>query len=341
MSINKSKIAEFNGRSIYEFTLSNENGLTAQILNYGGIIKSLSFKGVDVVLGRDSFEEYLNNDGCFGALIGRNSNRIENAEFELNGKIYKLFRNDGRNNLHGGNNGFDKKTWDAEMSDGVEPSLILSLISPDGEEGFPGRVSVRVTYTLTKDNAIQIHYEGETNADTILNMTNHSYFNLNGHSSGAIYGHSLWMNCDFYTPNNEENMPYGEVHSVGGTPFDFKTNDTLGERMLSEHSQIKDFRGFNHNMIPNGRGFRKVACLKGDKTGISMELYTDSIGVQVYTANWMDDKRVCKGNALYMKHSGICLETQAFPNCMKYSHFPSGILRKNEKYDTTTMYKFI
>ena len=178
MSIIKEKVGRFNEKEIYEFSLNNNKGLSAQILNYGGIIKRLTYNDIDVVLGRDTFEEYLDNDGYFGAIIGRNSNRIENSEFELNGNFYKLYNNDGRNNLHGGKNGFDKKVWNAEMVDGEEPSLILNIISPDGEEGFPGEVRVKVTYTLTTDNALRIHYEGETNADTILNMTNHSYFNL-------------------------------------------------------------------------------------------------------------------------------------------------------------------
>ena len=341
MSVIREKIAEINGKEVFEFSLNNENGLTAHILNYGGIVKRLTYKGVDVVLGRDTIEEYQDNDGYYGALIGRNSNRIENSEFELNGKIYKLYNNDGRNNLHGGKEGFDKKVWDAEVVDAEEPSLVLRLVSPDGEEGFPGEVTVRVTYTLTSDNSIKIHYEGETDADTVLNMTNHSYFNLNGHSSGDICGHSLWIDTDFYTPNTEECMPYGEILSVKGTSFDFKTNDTLGERFASKHPQTEMFGGFDHNIILNGRGYRKVACLTGDKSGISMEVYTDRSGIQLYTGNMIDDKRVCKEKAVYVKHGALCLETQDFPNGLKYSHFPNGILRKNEKYDTVTVYRFI
>lgn len=341
MSVVREKIADFNQKEIYEYVLDNGNGLSAHILNYGGIIKRLNYHGIDVVLGRDTFEEYLDNDGYFGAVIGRNSNRIENSEFELNGKVYKLYSNDGRNNLHGGKNGFDKKVWDAETIDGEEPSLILSTVTPNGEEGFPGEVKVKVTYTLSADNSLRIHYEGESDADTILNMTNHSYFNLNGNSSGSIDNHTLWVDSDFYTPNTEECMPYGEILSVKGTPFDFKTNETLGEKFKSTHPQITMFGGFDHNMVLNGIGYRKVACLKGDKSDISMEVYTDRSGMQIYTGNMLDENRVCKDDAVYTKHSGLCLETQAFPNNMKYPHFPNGILRKNEKYDTVTVYKFI
>lgn len=341
MSVNREKIAEFNQKEIYQYTLDNGKGSTAQILNYGGIIKKLIYKDIDVVLGRDTFEEYLNNDGYFGAIIGRNSNRIENSEFELSGKVYNLYRNDGRNNLHGGRNGFDKKVWDAEIVDGEEPSLILHLISPDGEEGFPGEVEVKVKYTLTADNSLRIHYEGKTDADTILNMTNHSYFNLNGHLNGTINGHKLWINSDFYTPNTNECMPYGEVLNVNGTPFDFNSNETLGERFKSDHIQITMFGGFDHNFVLNGRGYRKVACLRGDKSGISMEVYTDRNGMQLYTGNMIDDNCVYKDKIVYSKHSGLCLETQAFPNSMRYSHFPNGILRKSEKYNTVTVYKFL
>ena len=341
MSVVREKIADFNQKEIYEYILDNDKGLSAHILNYGGIIKKLIYNNIDVVLGRDSFEEYLDNNGYFGAVIGRNSNRIENSEFELNGKVYKLYSNNGRNNLHGGKNGFDKKVWDAEIIDGEEPSLVLSTVSPDGEEGFPGEVRVKVTYTLTADNSLRIHYEAVADADTILNMTNHSYFNLNGHSSGCIDAHTLWIDSEFYTPNTEECMPYGEILSVKGTPFDFKTNETLGEQFKSMHPQVTMFDGFDHNMVLNGIGYRKVACLRGEKSGISMEVYTDRSGMQLYTGNMIDENRVYKDKAVYVKYSGVCLETQDFPNNMKYSHFPNGVLRKNEKYDTITTYKFI
>lgn len=340
MSINKVEFGNYKGVAVYAYTLTNNNGLCAEILNYGGIIKRLVYRGVDVVLGRDTMEEYMNNSGCFGALIGRNSNRIENSEFELNGKVYKLYANDGRNNLHGGKEGFDKKVWNAEMVDGDEPSLILTITSPHMEEGFPGEVKVQVTYTLTNDNCIKIHYSGETDKDTVLNMTNHSYFNLNGHSSGTVNEHSLWINSDFYTPNTDECIPTGEILSVKNTPFDFSTDELLGERFKSSHKQIQKFGGFDHNFALNGNGFRKVAEVKGDKTGIVMEVYTDSKGVQLYTGN-MIEKEVCKEGAVYGNHSGLCLETQAFPNSLKFSHFPDAILRKTEKYDTTTSFKFI
>lgn len=218
--------------------------------------------------------------------------------------------------------------------------MFLALLVLTGKKVSPAK-KIKVTYTLTADNSLRIHYEGVTNADTVLNMTNHSYFNMNGHSSGSIDGHTLWIDSDFYTPNTEECMPYGEIFSVKGTPFDFKTDETFGERFKSNHPQITMFNGFDHNIVLNGRGYREVACLKGDKSGISMEVYTDRSGMQLYTGNMLDDTRVCKDNAVYGEHGALCLETQVFPNSMKYPHFPNGILMKNEKYDTVTAYKFI
>ncbi len=341
MSIEATKFGEYDGKEVYSYTLDNGNGLCAEILNYGGIIRKLTYKGVDVVLGRDSLEEYLDNNGYFGALIGRNSNRIENSEFELNGRLCKLFSNDGENNLHGGNVGFDKKVWTAETINGDEPALILSLVSPDGEEGFPGTVNVKVEYILTNDNALKIHYIGESDKDTVLNMTNHSYFNLNGHSSGVVDGHSLCINSDFFTPNTNKCIPTGEIISVKNTPFDFTETAVLGERFKSDYFQITKFNGFDHNFVLSGRGYRKAGSVKGDKTGIEMEIYTDQPGMQIYSGNAIEEGRVCKDGAIYTCHSGICFETQAFPNSMKYTHFPNGILKKGEKYDTVTAYKFI
>ncbi len=340
MSINVEKYGEHEGRDVYKYTLDNGNGLVAEILNYGGIIVKLVFRDTDVVLGRNNFDEYLDNKGYFGALIGRNSNRIENAEFILNEKTYKVCKNKGEHNLHGGKVGFDKRVWDAETVDAEEPALILTLTSPDGEEGFPGEVKIKVTYTLTKDDAIAIHYEGEADADTVLNMTNHTYFNLNGHNQGTVDNHKMWMNSSFYTPNNADCIPVGEVVSVKGTPFDLRETDILKDRFTSSHEQIKMFSGFDHNFVIDGMGYRLGAVVTGDKSGISMEMYTDNAGVQLYTGNSIDENTVGKDGAVYSVHSALCLETQSFPNGLKYTHFPNGFLKKGEKYDTVTVYKF-
>ena len=340
--IKKEFYGETQGKEVSLFTLDNGRGLTAEIINYGGILKSLTYKGVDVVLGRDTLEQYLNNEGCFGALIGRNSNRLENAESTLNGKTYSLLKNNGRNNLHGGEeDSFRMKVWDAELRDGEEPALVLTLQSPDGEEGFPGNAEVQVTYTLTKDNAIRLDYQGTCDADTLMNLTNHSYFNMNGHDSGTVDGHTVQLDCDFYTPNTDECMPNGEIVSVTGTAFDLREGKKLGEVFASDEAQITMFGGFDHNFCLRGRGYRKVGTFTGEQTGIAMEIYTDLPGVQIYCGNMIEESTVCKNGVSYAKHQGVCFETQAFPNAMVHAHFPSIILRKGETYQTTTAYQFI
>lgn len=341
MSINKVKFGEYNGKIVYAYTLTNKNGFSVEILNFGGIIRKIVFKNIDVVLGRDTLDEYLNNEGYFGALIGRNSNRIKDSKFNLYGKEYKLYANDGKNNLHGGKDGFDKKIWDVKEIDEREPSLILTCVSPDGEEGFSGNLNVEVTYTVTDDNAVKIQYSGVADSDTVFNMTNHAYFNLNGHDSGSIEKHSLWMDSDFYTPNSDDCVPNGEILSVKNTPFDFNDGGILEGKLKSDHPQIIMFGGFDHNFALKGSGYRKVASLSGDKTGIKMEVYTDKVGVQLYTGNMIEEGRICKDGAVYQKHSGLCLETQEFPNFLNYSHFPNFILKKNEKNTTITTYKFL
>ena len=338
--IEKREYGRVGEKEVYLYKLDNGKGLSAEIITYGGILRTLTFDGTDVVLGRDSLEEYMNNTGCYGALIGRNSNRIANGEFTLNGVKYTLAKNNGNNNLHGGLVGFGKRVWDSKAIDKEEPSLVLTLVSADGDEGFPGKVKVKVTYTLTSDNAIKIHYEGKSNRDTLLNMTNHTYFNLNGHASGTVDNHTLKMASGFYTPNTPECMPYGVVEKTEGTPFDFTEGLRLGDGFASDHEQIKLFSGYDHNFALDGCGYREFATLSGDKTGIIMTAYTDRPAVQIYSGNGIDSERVCKEGAKYPRHGGVCLETQVFPNAMEYSHFPSPILKKGEKYDTVTAFRF-
>lgn len=347
MSITKENFGTLkNGETVYLYTLDNHIGLRAEILSYGGIIKNLFVSNngneTDVVLGRDSLNEYLDNDGYFGAAVGRHANRIKNAEFIINGVKYKVGANDGNNSLHGGFNGFNQKNWTAaEGGTDSEPSLILSCVSPDGEEGFPGRLEVKITYTVTSKNAIVIHYEAKSDKDTVVNLTNHSYFNLNGHASGTIDGHVLQLNSEFYTPNTDECLPCGEVLSVSGTPFDFRAPKPIGQDIHSDFEQIKLFGGYDHNFAISGAGYRKAAVLEGDKSGIVMEMYTNKPGVQIYSGNCIDEERICKGNTVYKIHQAVCLETQFFPNSTSFSHFPSAFLNKDDKYDFTTEYRFI
>lgn len=342
MSITKELFGTLeNGDKVYEYTLDNNKGVKAVILTYGGIIKNLFVNGTDVVLGRDSLEEYLDNDGYLGAAVGRHANRIKNGEFIINGTIYTVGKNNNGNSLHGGFCGFNQKNWVAEESGSdSEPALILSAVSPDGEEGFPGTLNVKITYTLNSENGLSLHYEAISDKDTVVNLTNHSYFNLNGHDSGTIDNHVLQLNCGFYTPNTEECMPYGEVLSVSGTPFDFRAPKPIGQDINADFEQIQMFGGYDHNFAISGRGFRRAAVLSGDKSGITMETYTNKPGVQIYTSNALDTERLYKGNSKYSIHQAVCLETQFFPNSTSFSHYPSAFLAKGEKYDFTTEYRF-
>ena len=341
MLIEKKPFGEHEGKKIYSYLLDNQNGLVAEILNYGGVVRKLIYKGIDVVLGYDTLKEYIEGETYFGAIVGRNANRIENAEFEINGEIFKLKKNDENNNHHGGELGYSYRVWDARVIESVEPSLELSLFSEDGEEGFPGNANITVTYTITCDNSLKIHYEGTADKDTVINMTNHSYFNLNGHDSGAIYGHTFWLNSNFFTPNTDEYIPNGEILSTKGTSFDFSTETVLKQGFEFEHEQTSKFGGFDHNFVFNGKGYRRVGKLCGDKSGICMEVYTDQCGAQIYTGNGLDGKVTCKDGVKYDKHWAICIETQAFPNSLKFSHFPEIVLKKGEKYNSVTVYRFV
>ncbi len=335
-----------NGEKVYLYKLDNGKNLSAEILSYGGIVKNLyvnkNGQQIDVVHGRDTLLQYLDNKGCFGAAIGRHANRIKNAEFEINGKTYKLAKNNGENSIHGGVVGFGKKNWESEAAGTYdEPAVVMSLFSPDGDEGFPGNLNVKMTYTLTKENALKIHYEAISDEETVVNLTNHSYFNLNGHDSGSIYEHTLWIDSDFYTPNTSECLPCGEIRSVEGTPFDFRKQKKIKDLIFSDFEQIKMFGGYDHNFVLNKRGYKKFATLKGDKSEIVMEIYTNKPGVQIYSANSIHEETICKNGVQYKKHSGICLETQFFPNSTACAHFPDVFLKKGEKYDYTTEYRFV
>ena len=338
--IKKVKAGVVNGSEISLYTLDNGRGFTAEIYNYGGIIRNLAINGRDIVLGREAFEDYLNNDGYLGAAIGRHANRIKNSRFVLNGKEYTVGANENDNSLHGGVVGFDKYVWNAEEIDGAEPALMLSIESPDGDEGFPGNLSLKMTYTLTAENSFKIHYEAVCDKDTVLNLTNHSYFNLDGHNSGTVYNQTLWLNSEFYTPNNDECMPYGEILSVKGTPFDFTTAKKIGQDISSDYEQTKMFGGYDHNFALCGRGFRKVAALTSSDGTIEMDTYTDLPGIQVYSANCLE-AGCYKGGASYGKHNAVCLETQFFPNSMDNSHFIAPVLKAGDKFDSVTEYKFI
>lgn len=347
MAVTSKKFGTLPTGSVDCYTLDNGCGLRAEVLTYGGIIKNLYVKdkngvATDVVLGRDTLEEYLKNDGYFGAAIGRHANRISNAEFELNGKKYRVGVNEGKNSLHGGMVGFDKRIWKAEPIENAEGTgLFMTLVSEDMEEGFPGKLEVHMTYMLTKENSLKITYRAVSDKDTVVNLTNHSYFNLAGHASGDVHEQLLQINSSFYTPNDDECMPTGEVLSVMGTPFDFRAPKPIGQDISSDFDQIAKFGGYDHNFAIDGRGFRLAAVASCPSNGITMQTYTNKPAMQLYTGNGIDTERVCKEGAKYPVHGAFCLETQFFPNSMRFAHYPSPILKAGVQYKYITEYKFI
>jgi aldose 1-epimerase len=337
------------GEQVDLYTLTNKNGVEAAITTYGGAVVSLKVPDRqgqvgDVVLGFDSVGGYVDNKSYFGAIIGRYGNRIGHAQFTLDGKTYKLAKNNGENTLHGGIKGFNKAVWAAkEIPAEGGQALELSYLSKDGEEGFPGNLQVRVIYTLTDSNELKVEYFATTDKKTVVNLTNHSYFNLAGPGSGDILGHILTMEADQFTPVDSGLIPTGELRDVSGTPFDFRTPTPIGARIQSDDEQIKLGGGYDHNFVlrrkpgaPISLGARVVE----PKTGRIMEVWTTEPGVQFYTGNFLDGSAHGKGGIAYTKRSAFCLETQHFPDSPNQPKFPSVVLNPGERYHTTTIYKF-
>ena len=348
MSVEKSFFGKMqDGTEIFLYTLRNKNGMSVGIINYGGIIVSIDVpdrngKIDDVNLGYDNLEQYLEKGMFFGAIIGRHGNRIENAEFELNGVTYRLAKNDGRNHLHGGNRGFDKVVWEAEpFVEGGAPALQLSYLSPDGEENYPGNLEVKVIYTLTEDNSIKIDYFAVSDRDTVVNLTNHAYFNLSGHGSGNILDHQVMINADRFTVINDECIPTGEIRDVADTPMDLRKPRPIRGGIESGDEQIACGKGYDHNFVLNDSGEKpeKAAEVYDPGSGRVMEVFTTKPGIQFYSGNFIS-RITGKGGAVYDKWSGFCLETQYFPNGTKHRHFPSPFLKAGEEYRHTTIYRF-
>lgn len=336
------------GQNVTLYTLKNKNGIEMGVINYGGIITTLKTPDKednyeDIVLGYDSLEEYIQNNPYFGAIIGRFGNRIADAKFSLDGKEYQLAANDGSNHLHGGIKGFDKVYWDIEVLDSVnEPSLKLSYLSPDGEEGYPGNLTVEVIYTLTNDDELKIDYKAETDKKTVLNLTQHTYFNLSGNPSQDILDHMLTINADTFLPVNDKLIPTGELKSVEGTPFDFTTSTVIGARINDENTQIQYGGGYDHCWVLNTEGnLEELAASAYDSTsGRVMEVYTTEPAIQFYSGNFLNGNNVGKGDIAYGKRSAFCLETQHFPDAPNQKDFPSVELNPGDTYKTTTIYKF-
>lgn len=349
MTIKKELYGKTNDNiDVYIYTLTNKNSMTAKITNYGGNLVSLIVPNkegelADIVLGYDKLEDYFSNKPGMGSIIGRHGNRIEGASFNLNGVEYKLAKNDGDNNLHGGIKGFNKAIWDAEILETDENvGVVLTYTSKDGEEGFPGNLDVKVTYTLTSNNELILDYYAVTDKDTVVNLTNHSYFNLSGHDSGDILDHKVMINGDSFTVVDENLIPTGEIRNVAGTPMDFTKLKRVGDDIDSEYEQIRFGGGFDHNWVLNNKGqkLEKAAELVDEKSGRTMEVYTDMPGMQLYTGNFLDGSHIGKGNIPYYSRAGICFETQFFPNSIKHKHFPSPVLRVGDEYQSRTIFKF-
>lgn len=329
------------GTPVERYVLTNGK-VTAKVMTYGGIITDLivpdrNGKPGDVVLGFDTLDGYLKGHPFFGATVGRYANRIAKGKFSLDGKEYTLAVNNGPNTLHGGNKGWDKYVWKVEKSS--DTSLTLSHTSPDGDEGYPGKIDATVTFTVTNDNALRIDYTAKTDKATPLNLTNHTYFNLGGPASGVIDDHVLQLEVDSFTPVDDTLIPTGKIAPVRGTPLDFTRPTAIGSRYNELTAEPK---GYDHNFVLRGHGelTALAARVTDPKSGRVMEVYTTEPGVQLYTSNFMDGTLKGKGEVVYKQHGAFCLETQHYPDSPNHPEFPSSILKPGETFKSTTIYKF-
>lgn len=347
--VTSERFGQADGQEVVLFTLKNKRGAEARISNYGGIIVSLKIpdrrgKLDDVVLGYDKLEGYLrNNSPFFGAVIGRYGNRIAKGRFTLNGVEYALATNDGANHLHGGIKGFDKVVWDATpLPTKAGASVELRYLSRDGEEGYPGNLDVKVVYTLTNNNELEIVYSATTDKDTVVNLTQHSYFNLAGQGNSTILNHELTIDADRFTPIDAGLIPTGELRSVKGTPFDFTRSTAIGAHINEADEQLKFGKGYDHNWVLNRReeGLRRAARAYEPQTGRVMEVWTTEPGLQFYSGNFLDGTITGKEGKVYGQRFGFCLETQHFPDSPNKPQFPSTVLAKGGRYHTTTLYRF-
>lgn len=338
---------QHDGKQVDLYTLANEQGMKVQITNYGGKIVSLLVpdrEGTlgDVVLGYETAQEYLDGIASLGATMGRYANRIANAQFTLDDSTYYLDKNNGEHSIHGGTEGFRHQVWDARQVDGQ--TLELSYFSEDGEGGYPGNLEVTVVYTVTDNNELKLEYSARTDKPTILNMTNHAFFNLAGEGSGDILDHELFVDADQYTPVDSTAIPTGELREVQGTPFDFTETTSIGARIDADNRQLEHVGGYDHNFVLNKASgeLALAARLSEPVTGRVMEVFTSEPGLQVYTANSLtgEDNQVGKGGHAYGPRSAVCLETQHFPDAPHHPNFPSTRITPEDGYESTTIYKF-
>ncbi|WP_127138761.1 aldose epimerase family protein [Flagellimonas oceanensis] len=335
------------GTKVKKFTLKNEAGMEVEVITYGGIItrwtapdKQGNYE--DIVLGFDDLDQYLDGNPYFGALIGRYGNRIAKGQFSLEGETYTLATNDGDNHLHGGEKGFDKVVWNGVAKNTSEGAVLeLTYTSEDGEEGYPGKLDVKVTYTLTDDNALDVQYEAVTDKPTVVNLTQHSYFNLSGQLSEPILDHEIYLNADTYLPVDGGLIPTGEFREVAGTPFDFKEPKLIGKEIDANNEQLSLGGGYDHCWVLNEtkEDLGLAASAHHPETGRFLEVYTNEPGIQFYSGNFLDGTLPSKTGGTYAKRSGFCLETQHYPDSPNQADFPSVRLNPGETYSSRTMFK--
>lgn len=336
------------GEEVTLYTIANSKGMKVSFTDYGANIVSILVpdeKGniADIALGFENIAGYEENSPFFGAFIGRHSNRIRGAKFELNGKVYELDKNDGENNLHSGLAGYNKFMYETEIYEEEDiTSIEFSRLSPHMEQGFPGNLDVSVTYSLTENNELVIEYYAVSDRDTIANLTNHTYFNLAGHNSGTILDHKVWIKANQFTPTSKDLIPTGELWDVEGTPLDFRNAKKIGQDIDADYEPLLMAGGYDHNFVLdiNGNEVEKVAEVTEETSGRKMEVYTNMPGMQMYTGNMIEPVKNGKGGATYQKRGGVCFETQYFPDSCNIPSFPSCILKAGKEYDTVTIYKF-
>jgi len=336
------------GTEVFLYTLKNHNNVSVSITNYGGIVTSVKVPDKngnlsDIVLGYDNVDGYIKNSPYFGALIGRYGNRIAKGKFSLDGVKYKLATNNGANHLHGGEKGFDKVVWTANELRGKDTiGLELTYISKDGEEGYPGNLNVKVNYTLNNRNELRIDYTATTDKKTIVNLTNHTYFNLKDAGASTILDHQLKINADKFTPMDSILIPIGKIVPIENSPFDFRNFTKIGKRISSKDEQIRFGLGYDHNFVLNGNvnQLKHAATVKEESTGRILEVFTTELGIQFYSGNFLDGSITGKNNIVYNNRSGFCLETQHFPDSPNHNNFPSTELEPDKVYNATTIYKF-
>jgi aldose 1-epimerase len=348
-AVQQKELGTREGKSVNLYTLKNSHGVEVHAMNYGGIILSIRVpdrKGqlADIVLGHDTLEGYTPNPPYLGAIVGRYANRIANGTFTLDGKTYTLAKNDGPNTLHGGTTRtFDKVVWEAEPLKGKN-GVAFSYLSKDGEEGFPGNLKIKVTYTLTDGNALLIDYEATTDKATPLNVSQHSYFNLKGEGNGDILDHEIMINAERFTPVDKNLIPTGELRPVKGTPLDFTKSAKMGARIDDSYEQIQLGHGYDHNFVLNSKpeqnGLVLAARVQEPTTGRVLEVWTTQPGVQFYTGNFLDGTVTGKEGHVYKRRDGFCLETQHFPDSPNHPDFPSTILKPGETFHQKTVFKF-